>query len=314
MNKRIYIILTILCLICLMALQGQFKPSTQVTSPTIITKDKIADLSHSIPIIIIGLIYTSLFIAGIALLVIFGIRKINDKPIISTSPKEDVPSPYPGKLPQLLFFIMLYALIIYAVSIGLLHSHWKLPAVNLSVLSNLVLQLGVMVIMFYLFSRKSLGFNKNNAHASDLFRVYIAIIPILLSTLLLNSFILDVIGLKPTFNPAVGLFVKLKNKFFICALVLEIIVLAPLVEEVFFRGIIYRILRNRFSFALAALFTSLLFALIHRVPSNILPLFVISFSLCYTYEKTKNILSPIIFHSIHNTLSITFLLVVKSVM
>ena len=314
MNKRLYIIFTIIFLICLIVLQTLFAPPIKGTTPILLTKEKIAGLSHSIPIIIIGLIYASLFIAGIALLIIFGIRKLNDKPVIETPGAKDFPIPTPDKLPKLFFFIVLYTLVIYILSITILHSQWKPKSIVLSVISNFTLQLGSISIMLYFFSRKSLGFNKNNAHILDLFKVYIAIIPILLSTLLLNSLILDSIGIKPTVNPAIGLFIALKNKLLIFVLVLEVIILAPIVEEIFFRGIIYKVLRSRFSFMLSALFTSLLFAAIHRVPSNILPLFVISFSLCYTYEKTKSIYSPIIFHSIHNTLSITFLLILKNVL
>jgi hypothetical protein len=88
---------------------------------------------------------------------------------------------------------------------------------------------------------------------------------------------------------------------------LLVIVLAPLVEELFFRGFFYRALRSRFSFAAAALIDGLVFGVIHYSGSEtleILPVFVaLGFIFCWVYEKTGSLYAPIAMHSFNNTLA-----------
>lgn len=178
------------------------------------------------------------------------------------------------------------------------------------IINNLILEAAVaIVILKYL--KRSLNFSPK-LQLLSLLKVYTAMLPLILVSLLINNFLLEKMSVKPTLNPAIELFFLSKSKTLSLVLACQVIFLGPVAEELLFRGFIYKIARKKFSFRCSCLLVSLLFALIHRVPHNILPLFIISLALCYLYEKTQNILVPIIFHSLHNSISFAFLIAIKS--
>lgn len=81
------------------------------------------------------------------------------------------------------------------------------------------------------------------------------------------------------------------------------IILAPLVEEILFRGILYRFLQQR-GFPTTALFgTALLFGMIHGSVMTLLPLAALAVILALLYDKTGNLLAPIFAHSVFNAVN-----------
>jgi membrane protease YdiL (CAAX protease family) len=78
-------------------------------------------------------------------------------------------------------------------------------------------------------------------------------------------------------------------------------VLAPLGEELFFRGMVYPTLRERVGILWGTVISSAIFTLIHFNPiETFLPLFVLAVSLTLAYELTSNILASIVAHSMFN--------------
>lgn len=82
---------------------------------------------------------------------------------------------------------------------------------------------------------------------------------------------------------------------------------APFFEELFFRGYLLSILKGRGEL-FALIVSSLLFGLIHLQPAYILQLSFVGFILGLSYLRTKNLLVPIIIHSVNNFLAFYFLL------
>ncbi len=75
---------------------------------------------------------------------------------------------------------------------------------------------------------------------------------------------------------------------------------APVVEEIFFRGFLYRSLRNRFTVVGAALVSSMLFGFDHtQYPLSVRPV-VMFFGvvMCLLYERTGSLLPGIAVHSL----------------
>jgi membrane protease YdiL (CAAX protease family) len=52
------------------------------------------------------------------------------------------------------------------------------------------------------------------------------------------------LGIEPTINPAIGVFLSLKDKFLLSLLSLQIVIFGPIAEELFFRGFLYRWIRG----------------------------------------------------------------------
>ncbi len=90
---------------------------------------------------------------------------------------------------------------------------------------------------------------------------------------------------------------------------LMVIAVAPVVEEVFFRGFFYRALRSRFPIAAAAAMDGVLFGVIHfnfDGADGLLilpPLALLGFIFCLVYEKTGSLYPVIGMHAFNNSLA-----------
>ena len=86
------------------------------------------------------------------------------------------------------------------------------------------------------------------------------------------------------------------------------IVLAPVTEEILFRGYMYRFLRDRYSVAISSLVSSAVFALIHQSVHAFVPLLLLSLILTFVYERSGKIIAPILFHAFYNAHTVGLIL------
>lgn len=93
--------------------------------------------------------------------------------------------------------------------------------------------------------------------------------------------------------------------------ILLAVVVAPLYEEMIFRGVLFAYLLRRGGLALAMVAVSLLFALLHFHIPSMAPLFLLSVVLCLTYWRTGSLWVNIGVHALFNGATITFLLVMN---
>lgn len=87
-----------------------------------------------------------------------------------------------------------------------------------------------------------------------------------------------------------------------------LIVVAPLAEEVFFRGFMYQAFRNSFGVLPGALLSALIFGAIHFEFFKLVQLAILGVILALLFEKTRSLWSPIILHAVNNTLAYIYLL------
>ena len=84
---------------------------------------------------------------------------------------------------------------------------------------------------------------------------------------------------------------------------LTAIVLAPLVEEILFRALLYPTIKELGYPRMALFGTALLFAAIHGSLMTMLPLFFLALAWTLLYEKTNTLLAPIVAHSVFNAVN-----------
>lgn len=77
-------------------------------------------------------------------------------------------------------------------------------------------------------------------------------------------------------------------------------VLAPIAEELYFRGFVFRSYLQSKSPAVAYIATSLLFATLHLNLPALLPILVMSLIFCYAYKRTGSIVPSVIGHALNN--------------
>ncbi|UCD15877.1 MAG: CPBP family intramembrane metalloprotease [Candidatus Omnitrophota bacterium] len=319
MTKRNkYIILTIICIFSIILLQAlsQPQPSLRKEINFIPDEQTLLESPYAPLFMILILFYLALIVTGIANLVLFIGRKLSKKPLVTIQEKTIEFPLLEEKASKLMFLISLFVLLIYiiefSISAFLATSFTKTPFINLAILLNLALEITVIITILKFIKQDFLIFRIKKSHLTALLRIYTAMLPLILGALLLNNFLLEKTNTPPSLNPAIEAILFLKNKFSILLIVSQVIAVGPVAEELLFRGFFYKFLRTKYSFGISAILISILFAFIHGTPQDTLPLFIISMMLCYVYEKTQNILAPIIFHSIHNTLSISILLTLKN--
>jgi uncharacterized protein len=87
---------------------------------------------------------------------------------------------------------------------------------------------------------------------------------------------------------------------------LVVIVVAPICEELFFRAFLFRVLRLRMTFWLAAAIDGVLFGLVHASSTTLEALPILAFLglvFCYVYERTGTLFATIAMHALNNTIS-----------
>lgn len=83
-----------------------------------------------------------------------------------------------------------------------------------------------------------------------------------------------------------------------------VVLLAPACEETFFRGFLYRGLRERLSPWPSALISGAAFALVHVDPLLIFSLFPVGIGLAFVYERRRSLLASIVAHATFNLVGI----------
>ncbi len=84
-------------------------------------------------------------------------------------------------------------------------------------------------------------------------------------------------------------------------------IIVPFAEELFFRGVLYLWLRQRFGFWPAMLVSSILFGILHGEISVGVAAAVLGMVLAWTYEKSHSLWTPVIIHVLNNAAKILLL-------
>ncbi len=103
------------------------------------------------------------------------------------------------------------------------------------------------------------------------------------------------------------------------ALILLVVVLAPLVEELLFRGVFLRFFIERNMLITGSILVSIGFSALHGFIQEALVwqlfasglYFVLSMIMCWLYIKNKSLWSPIIFHAVYNAVLVSAYLLVR---
>ena len=87
-------------------------------------------------------------------------------------------------------------------------------------------------------------------------------------------------------------------------IIIMAVIIAPIIEEVVFRGYIYPICKRHAGRIISTFVTSLFFAAIHFNIPALLPLFIFAIFLTIAYEVTGSIWVPISIHTCFNAIAL----------
>ncbi|GJQ52954.1 MAG: hypothetical protein HKUEN02_18010 [Anaerolineaceae bacterium] len=122
-----------------------------------------------------------------------------------------------------------------------------------------------------------------------------------------HNLLLTYLGANTQGEAMMKMFSELKSPIW---LILAAVIVAPFVEEMFFRGFLFQGFRQRYGWVAALLLSSGIFAAAHLDPVSFIPTFVLGAVLGYVYHRSNSLWPSIILHFLNNGFAMGAMLVV----
>lgn len=137
---------------------------------------------------------------------------------------------------------------------------------------------------------------------------YLALLPLVCATALVYQLILVWLQYPLTVQNVALIFLRPQPLGIQAVLIVLAFGLAPLVEEILFRGIGLALVTRWFGVGWAIVLTSALFAGIHWHVPSFAPLFVLAAGFAIAYIYTGSIVVPVVMHAVFNGMNVAVLL------
>lgn len=180
---------------------------------------------------------------------------------------------------------------------------------GLTGLIGTLIQNGSLVVLSYLFVTRKYGYSLKELFVSNnkveiLVNGIIGGVAILLGVMIINSIMavifMNFLNYVPPQQPIITLLLETKNQWFFLGYAVMIIIVAPIAEELFFRGLVYTYLRDKYGVRLALLISSAFFGLMHMSVWAFMGTFLGGLGLALLYEKSKSLYTSILAHMVWN--------------
>lgn len=216
--------------------------------------------------------------------------------------------------------VVLGALLLFFTA-QLIGSIWILPFTGFVTSQNyqmfLFVSTNVIVLVLLLQTAlKTLGFTwKQIGWRASTLQQYLLVVPSFLVYLVATvTFTMIATRFIPGFDVTetqdVGFSTSL-NSLELVAAFITLVILTPVFEELIFRGVLFKGLRKKAPFWVAAAISSLAFAIAHMQWNVAVDTFALGLALCYLVEKTKSIGPAILLHAVKNAIAFTLLFVLN---
>jgi CAAX protease family protein len=139
----------------------------------------------------------------------------------------------------------------------------------------------------------------------------IAILPLVACGERIGCLLIDFIGAEAGIQDVVSDILEEDSSGGLALSMLFVLVLAPVFEELLFRGFLYNALRRVLGAWSSALISGALFAAIHTNLYVTLPLFVLGVGLALLYERNGSLAAPMAMHSALNAVNIVAILLLR---
>ncbi|WP_415326443.1 lysostaphin resistance A-like protein [Chryseobacterium sp. MMS23-Vi53] len=202
-------------------------------------------------------------------------------------------------------FLMTFAKIAFGVNIAL--KEWFM------MLSNAIVFVSAIVAFDFIIVRRTTGKRLNFNFSPTNFYTYLLVFPLMLGMMFIAEFITAQI---PTTGPVFGDLYEYFNDLMAqltddpIVMVLTAVIMAPIFEEIIFRGIIQKgLMNNGVKPWKAIVIASIIFGLVHGNPWQFAGATLLGCVLGLVYYKTKSLLLPMLLHGFNNlcsTLLVTY--------
>jgi membrane protease YdiL (CAAX protease family) len=155
--------------------------------------------------------------------------------------------------------------------------------------------------------RQSFGVRRGRTGREVFFAIsgYLAAFPVICVTAMLAGLLLNALGEEQTFQQVIKMAAEPEQsvllRAYLCVLT---VVVAPVVEEMVFRGMALPVLTRYIGFPAAVAVISVVFALMHGHAPSLAPLFVIAVAFSLAYTLTGSLRVPIVMHAVFNAVNL----------
>ena len=215
---------------------------------------------------------------------------------LATTPEEDFSVPWTVADTWLGLLIFVLVVIGQLAVTVVWHGAHSLQSVGL-----VVAELLYLVPVIYILTRRKIPWKTLGFRAFDQNKLALGcgLLVIAYLFIMAHNIILSLLGVTTQGETIYKVFGSLNSPIW---LVLVGIVLAPFVEEMFFRGFLFAGFRQRFGWKKAALLSSIFFALAHLQPAALIPTFILGYLLAYIFHKANSLWPGIILHFLVNSI------------
>lgn len=193
----------------------------------------------------------------------------------------------------------------------------ELDSLPIIIASGLGFQLS-SVAAWYCFKR-FVPYEPNN-HPDSTFRAikigtigFIAAYLILLPTVLIWRLALESLNFEYEFQLPVLLIQNGGTPLEMAMMALLVVIVAPICEELVYRGFLFRYLNERLPIGLAIAIPSALFALMHVNLYSFAPLFILGAILSIVYKISGNLISSITLHGLFNLVNLLMIYFIEPI-
>lgn len=272
-------------------------------------------LTHVILLALTFFAYAVIALAGLALLVVvITSRDISRRLLnLANRPAEDS-NAEPALWLSFLVYLVIFLGISLAAGTALEQVLGKIPAaryLNLSVVTTFIVSiftgaLSILILRVVLArtgaSLASIGYRVRTAGLEILWGIvgYAAAIPVFGVGILLMLLMKKLLQTPEPMNPIVPMLGAADNVLVMALLFLLATIVAPVVEETFFRGILFRALRARFGVWAGIILSAAAFGLVHPLPTGFFPIFALGAVFAMLVQARESLLPSMVAHALHN--------------
>jgi membrane protease YdiL (CAAX protease family) len=233
---------------------------------------------------------------------------LSEETVISIEPNEEKLS-VPWSLRDTWLGLGIFVILTVGILgfVGFVRNTRFIQNIGLIILELLYLVPVIVILAWRRVSWKALGFQSFN-------RIFLGLGCALLigayMIIIAHNLIMSQLGFLTQGEQIFQFFSELENPL---ALLIVGVVLAPIVEEVFFRGFLFNGFRQHFGWNKAALLSAFIFSLAHLQLVTLIPTFILGYLLAFMFHKSNSLWPGIILHFLVNTFGFCMIYVVSQI-
>lgn len=184
--------------------------------------------------------------------------------------------------------------------------------------ATLMDMIGLLIVLYFVVRKFRGGLSSLGIGFKNLMRDikiglggYLMLVPVLMIIMIVVFISLRVFNYEPPETKALEILYEMDRPKLLLILTGLVTLLGPVMEEFFFRGFAYPVVRKRIGARNAIILVSVIFAMLHLNIVSFFPILVLGFLLAYLYEKTGSLIPSITVHVVHNTAVVFFVYLYK---